>query len=1847
MKKKLLLIIGLFMISVTSFGQAASSYAFTAVSGSYISLTGVPGVVDTSLGATADTGVSSSITLPFAFTFAGTAYSAIKVSPNGWVSFGAATVTDAQNSTNSLVNAVVTKPVLFPLWDDLMCTVKPRYVTTGIFPHRRFKVEWSQQKWDAQSSGDVISFQIWFFETTNVIEFLYNQEATFVNNSSSGASIGICDANGKYLTLTNSGVNPTADYNTFTTNLGTKPATGQIYRFTPPPATGLEASKYCFTATTTTYQILAGASEVVGISAAEDDAVSNVVTLQFPFAFGGSVYTDIRVSSNGWLSFGAAVVTAAQNYVNSAANAALSKPILMPLWDDLRCTVKPRYLTTGSAPNRIFKLEWYKQKWDYQNTGDVISFQVWLYEGSNRIEYVYNQGAAASTTASATIGIYDSNNNYLTLSNSGTGPTAQTGTFTANIATKPASGQVYQFTPPPIITYPGNAYIAIGKVGVTQTGATGGAYSASPPGLILNSSTGEVNLSTSAGGTYSIVYTVAGCSNATAVMTIFPLLPVPTASVAEASCSSGTDGAITITNMNNAVKFIRADNDYIDLGSALLSNKSAFTIEGWIKFNSADVTGRMSLFGQNDAIEFGFANATTIELWTVATGFVTASLPASLGDGAWHHIAVVGNGSIIKIYLNGASVAVTGGVVTTSNYGSSSSSTKIGSGVYNATGDSFTGQVMKLGLFNTALSAIEITYKAIGPTTYSGYEVGIIAGYNFFIGSGTTLFSYPSGNNGTFQNTPEWIDPYNYYWQKIGDATFSATTKNLTNLSPGDYKVTVSLIGVSSPNAAVFTVGSAPIVTALSGSGANCTNTFTANWTASAGTISYSIDVATDPDFTTFVSGFNDFSVGNVTSYLLTGLPPGNIYYRVHKHSSCGASANSNVIVYETLQINSPTAIDATAVLCNGFTANWNAVSGATSYYLDIATDPSFSTYVSGYNNLSVGNVTSLIITPLASGFTYYYRVRSSNATCGTVVTPSNVVSVVINTGPTAPIVGSIQQITCALPGGSVALSGLPSGSWTLNFSSGESYSGSGGAITIPGLASGTYTCAVSEGVCFSSDSSNIVVNVSPISTTFWDGSVWSNGAPSPLRRVIFNGGIGSVFTVGADLNMCSCQINSGSVIINSGVVLSVQESLDVLVNTTLTFENNASLVQINDAAINTGTITYKRITVPMKNFDFTDWSSPVSGQTLKALSPNTLNDKYFSFWDRVWVTENSANVMDVGKGYTIRTPKAGVWGSPYPETVVFPYAQPVSFIGIPNNGALTVSVNSSPGRYSFIGNPYPSALDADLFIAANSSVIKGTIYIWTHNTPITSGGSGYVYSSDDYASYNSLGSTAAASSVLVGANTSVPLGDIAAGQGFFTISKTGTTGIVNFNNSMRVATSGSNSQFFKGSKTKKTATERHRVWLNLTNNQGAFKQTLIGYIAGATNGIDDAFDGPSNNKNAYVDFYSTIETKKFVIQGRPLNFDKYDEVPLGYKSTIDGTFSIAIEQADGVLANQDIFVLDKNDGIFHNLKKTSYTFTTLKGIFDNRFVLVYVDKSIPEVSIVIAPPVVVEPPVVIVPPVVVAPPVVVEPPVVIVPPVVVAPPIVIVPPVVIAPPVVVEPPVVIVPPVVVEPPVVIVPPVVVAPPVVVEPPVVIVPPVVVAPPVVIAPPVVVEPPVVIVPPVAVEPPVVIVPPVVVALPVVIVPPVIVEPPVVIVPPVVVAPPVVIALPVVVEPPVVIAPPVIVEPPVVIVPPVVVEPAVVIIPPVVTLDPMLENPDYNEPSNAVIVWANNHKIMINSFNEMIIKVMIYDLRGRLIYENRNVNQNELYIEDLNSANQFLILITQLKNGHRSVNRIIF
>jgi hypothetical protein len=73
-----------------------------------------------------------------------------------------------------------------------------------------------------------------------------------------------------------------------------------------------------------------------------------------------------------------------------------------------------------------------------------------------------------------------------------------------------------------------------------------------------------------------------------------------------------------------------------------------------------------------------------------------------------------------------------------------------------------------------------------------------------------------------------------------------------------------------------------------------------------------------------------------------------------------------------------------------------------------------------------------------------------------------------------------------------------------------------------------------------------------------------------------------------------------------------------------------------------------------------------------------------------------------------------------------------------------------------------------------------------------------------------------------------------------------------------------SNADFFKMASTKKTRStvQMNRIWPDLTNAEGAFKETLLGYISDATNDNESAFDGESFDGNDFVDFIVLIITE-------------------------------------------------------------------------------------------------------------------------------------------------------------------------------------------------------------------------------------------------------------------------------------------------------------------------------------------------------------------------------------------------
>ncbi|WP_119793388.1 T9SS sorting signal type C domain-containing protein [Flavobacterium anhuiense] len=446
--------------------------------------------------------------------------------------------------------------------------------------------------------------------------------------------------------------------------------------------------------------------------------------------------------------------------------------------------------------------------------------------------------------------------------------------------------------------------------------------------------------------------------------------------------------------------------------------------------------------------------------------------------------------------------------------------------------------------------------------------------------------------------------------------------------------------------------------------------------------------------------------------------------------------------------------------------------------------------------------------------------------------------------------------------------------------------------------------------------------------TTVWNGISWSNGPPSAGKDVFFKENFPQLSTT----TICGCNIDQGKT-----VTLLANNTLTIdfayTGSGTLVLKDAASLYQSDDDIVNTGIIHLIRKTKPVIRYDMTYWSSPVDRQTMKDFSPNTLADKYY--WhdpiSRWIINYNGTMTMVPGQGYCIRAPQ----NYSITERQVFEG----TFKGIPNNGKIDAGFKVVDGFY-LIGNPYPSAISADLFIKANASKIYGALYFWTHSTPPSDG----KYSADDCVVYNLLGGVGISSSLNSENYTTTPDGTIASGQGFFVQSKE--EGFIEFNNSMRIKAR--NSSFFRPSISSKAEAENEklRFWLNLYNEKNALKQILLGYAREASNAID-YYDAVSFGSNQEIDFYSTLEDKKLVIQGKAMPWIESDSFNLGYKTTVKTTLKLEIDHQDALFNEIDILLVDKSLNKFHNLSEGPYQFDSEAGTFNNRFSIVYSNKAL------------------------------------------------------------------------------------------------------------------------------------------------------------------------------------------------------------------------------------------------------------------------------------------------------------
>ncbi|MDQ3089091.1 MAG: DUF4394 domain-containing protein, partial [Acidobacteriota bacterium] len=221
------------------------------------------------------------------------------------------------------------------------------------------------------------------------------------------------------------------------------------------------------------------------------DDVTTAITIPFSFNFYGNPFTAANVSSNGNLQF-TSNSTAFSN-VCPLPTTTLNNPI-MPYWDDLDTRVASNPANgiftsvSGSAPNRIFNIEWRTTTFNTPVT--PVNFEIRLYETTGQIDFIY--AAVAGGGNSATVGVQNG---------MGDGPFGGAFNFTqfscnqANLS----AGLKVTFTPSDVATptptptptpIPGNQQIAYSTTlrfpggGVTENRLI--SYALNAPGVILS-----------------------------------------------------------------------------------------------------------------------------------------------------------------------------------------------------------------------------------------------------------------------------------------------------------------------------------------------------------------------------------------------------------------------------------------------------------------------------------------------------------------------------------------------------------------------------------------------------------------------------------------------------------------------------------------------------------------------------------------------------------------------------------------------------------------------------------------------------------------------------------------------------------------------------------------------------------------------------------------------------------------------------------------------------------------------------------------------------------------------------------------------------------------------------------------------------------------------------------------------------------------------------------------------------------------------------------------------------------------------------------------------------------------
>ncbi|MGI8586489.1 MAG: kelch repeat-containing protein, partial [Chloroflexia bacterium] len=366
--------------------------------------------------------ILSLVTLPFSYTTYDNSYSSAQAGSNGALFFGAANGTYA---ITCIPNGLGTYTI-GPYWTDQntatnACPLCGIFTSTsGTAPNRIFNIEW-RNVYFGQTGAPTLDYEVRLYEGQTRFDVVYGLITALGSANDSALTVGVQK---NTTVFTQVGCDPTG---------GTAPpvATGQLYTYTlaacGTATTTATATAVAATATATatatavantatstatacplgqTYSITNSAAAIVpGVTDTGNhcDDCHTAVTLPFPITLYDQTFTTAQVGSNGDMAFG----TPYEFFYSGCLPQTTPTYTIFPFAVDQITGAAGKgifTLTTGSAPNRTFYVEWRACRYNGATTclaGSDNNYEIVFQEGQTNFQIVYGVFGPSNATVGA------------------------------------------------------------------------------------------------------------------------------------------------------------------------------------------------------------------------------------------------------------------------------------------------------------------------------------------------------------------------------------------------------------------------------------------------------------------------------------------------------------------------------------------------------------------------------------------------------------------------------------------------------------------------------------------------------------------------------------------------------------------------------------------------------------------------------------------------------------------------------------------------------------------------------------------------------------------------------------------------------------------------------------------------------------------------------------------------------------------------------------------------------------------------------------------------------------------------------------------------------------------------------------------------------------------------------------------------------------------------------------------------------------------------------------------------------------------------------------------------------